>query len=191
MAAEIASAGITSITVQTPTPGGGTSNLVQFEVDSAPSASAGAPSFTTLTATVTPGSTTSYPVTLPSSATDVSISCLNLPAGATCTYSATASAVTITTSATTPAGTYQITIVFTETLPGAATAILFLPLLLLPLLFARRKLGARRVGFMAFLALALALTVASGCGGGSPGGGQTQPQTHVATSSGVVTLTIQ
>jgi hypothetical protein len=88
-------------------------------------------------------------------------------------------------------GTYQITVVFTETLPGAATAIMFLPILLLPLLFARRKLGAGQVGFMAFLALALALTVASGCAGGSSGTGQTQLQTHVATSSGVVTLTVQ
>jgi hypothetical protein len=191
MAAEIASAGITSITVQTPTPGGGTSNLLQFEVDSAASGSAGAPSFTASTAVVSPGSTASYPVTLPSSATDVSISCLNLPASATCTYSEAASAVTITTSATTPAGTYPVTIVFTETLPGAATAMLLLPVLLLPLLFARKQLGARRSALVAFVALALALTAASGCGGSSPDTGQTQPPTHVATSSGVVTLTVQ
>jgi hypothetical protein len=188
---EIASAEITSITVQTPIPGGGTSNLVQFEVDTAASGSASAPSFTTLTATVAPGSTASYPVTLTSGATDVSVSCLNLPVGATCTYSAAVGAVTITTSATTPAGTYQITVVFTETLPGAATAMVYLPILLLPLLFARIRLGAREVGFMAFLALALALTVAIGCGGGSSGSGQTQASTHVATSSGVVTLTVQ
>jgi hypothetical protein len=168
-----------------------TTEIASAEVDSATSGSAGAPSFTTLTATVTHGLTASYPVTLPSSVTDVSVSCLNLPVGATCTYSAAAGAVTITTSATTPAGTYQITVVFTETLPGAATAIVYLPILLLPLLFARIRLGARQVGFMAFLALALVLTVASGCGGGSSGSGQTQASTHVATSSGVVTLTVQ
>jgi hypothetical protein len=189
-AAEIASAGITAITVQTPTPGGGTSNSRQFEVDSAASDSAGAPSFTTLTAIATPGSTATYAVTLPSTATDISATCLNLPSGATCTYSAATGAVTIATSATTPAGTYQITAVFAETLPGAAAAMVFLPILLLPLLFARRKWAARRIGLMVFLALALAVTVASGCGGGS-GGGQTQPQTHEATSSGVVTLTVQ
>jgi hypothetical protein len=190
-AAEIATAGIIPITVQTPTPGGGTSNVFQFEVDTGASGSAGAPSFTTSTATVTPGSTTSYPVTLPSSAADVSVSCLNLPAGATCAYSVASGAVTITTSATMPAGTYQITIIFTETLPGAAAALLFLPILLLPLFFARGKLGARRGAFMAFVVLSLALTTASGCGGSSPDTGQTQPQTHVATSSGVVTLTVQ
>lgn len=117
------------------------------------------------------------------------VTCLNLPAGATCTYSA--AAVTIATSATTPAGTYQITVVFTETLPGAVTAWLFPPILLLPLLFARRTFSARRGALMAFLALTLALMVTSGCGGGSPGAGQNQSPTHVATSSGGVTLTVQ
>jgi hypothetical protein len=31
-----------------------------------------------------------------------------------------------------PTGTYQVTVVFTETEPGAATAIVLLPILLLP-----------------------------------------------------------
>jgi hypothetical protein len=53
--------------------------------------------------------------------------CLNLPTGATCSYSATTNTVSIATSATTPRGTYQITVVFTETLPGAAEASILLP----------------------------------------------------------------
>lgn len=188
-ASEIAAAGITEITVQTSAPGGGTSNSMQFEVDSASPGSG--PSFTTLTATVTPGSAATYPVTVPSSATNVSVTCLNLPSGATCTYSAATGAVTIATAATTPAGTYQITVVFTETLPGAATALVFLPIVLLPLLFAKRRWAEQHIGSMAFLALALVLTAVNGCGGGSSRNGQTQSQTHQATSSGVVTLNVQ
>lgn len=175
--------------MQTPAPGGGASDSMQFEVDSASSGSG--PSFTTLTATVTPGSTATYPVTLPSSDTNVSATCLNLPSGATCTYSAAASAVTIATTATTSAGTYEITVVFTETLPGAATALVFLPIALLPLLFFRRRWAVEHIGFMVFVALALVLAAANGCGGSSSGTGQTQSQTHQATSSGVVTLNVQ
>ena len=184
-AAEIASAGMTAITVQTPTPGGGTSNSLQFEVDSGTSGSG--PTFTTLTATVAPGSSASYSVTLPSGATNVSVTCLNLPTGASCSYAT--GAVTIATSATTPAGTYQITVVFTETLPGAATGFVMLPFLLLPLLFIRKKLAARGVWLTACLVLALTAGVA--CAVGCGGGGSSTPQTHQVTSSGVVTLTVQ
>ncbi len=186
-ATDIASAGTTAITVQTPTPGGGTSNSLQFEVDSGTSGSG--PTFTTLTAMVAPGSTASYSVTLPSGATNVSVTCLNLPMGASCSYSSSAGAVTIATSATTPAGTYQITVVFTETLPGAATGFVLLPFLVLPLLFIRKKLAARGVWLTACLVLALMAGVAGAvsCGGGGSG----PAPTHQVTSSGVVTLTVQ
>jgi sugar lactone lactonase YvrE len=188
-ASQIATAGITAITVQAPAPGGGTSNSMQFEVDSAGSGTP--PTFTTLTATVTPGSTATYSVTLPSSATNVSVTCLNLPSGASCSYSTTTNSVTITTSSTTPAGTYQITVVFTETLPGPATAFILLPILFLPLLLLRRKLFARGIWLTACMGLVLmaALAFNTGCGGG--GGGTTPPQTHQATSSATVTLTVQ
>jgi hypothetical protein len=99
--------------------------------------------------------------------------------------------VTITTSSTTPAGTYQITIVFTETAPGAATGFVLLPILLLPLLFLRKKLAAR--GFFTIclgLVLITAAALSTGCGGGG-GGGSSPPQTHTVTSSGTVSLTVQ
>ncbi len=171
-ASDIVNTGTTTITVQTPAPGGGTSNSLQFEVDSAGSGTP-PPTFTTVTATVTPGSTATYPVTLPSSATSVLVSCLNLPSGATCSYSSTTNVVTISTSSTTPAGTYQITVVFTETLPGAASAFVLLPILLLPLLFLRRKLAVRGIWFTVCLGLVLMTAAAfiTGCGGGSSGGG--------------------
>ncbi|MGA2632668.1 MAG: glycoside hydrolase domain-containing protein [Terracidiphilus sp.] len=184
-AANIASAGITGVTVQSPAPGGGTSNAFQFEVDSAASGTA---QITTGTYTVAPGSTAGYAVAPPSGTTIVSVQCLNLPAGATCSYQSSPSTLNIATSATTPAGTYQITAVFTLTEPGAASGFIFLPILLLPLVLLRRKLAARGVWANAFLGLILlvgAAVVCTGCGGGG-----SLTQTHQVTSSGTVTLTV-
>lgn len=189
-ASEIANAGTASLAVQTPAPGGGTSNAVLFEIDSAPAGST-PPSFTTKSITVTAGNSASYPVTLPSSATNVSVNCLNLPTGAACSYSSGSGAVTITTSSATPKGTYQITVVFTETLPGAAAAGILLPFLLLPVLYFRKRF-ARGKWLVAGIVLAVA-TVAiygTGCGGGSSTP-PPPPQTHQVTSSGSVTLIIQ
>jgi len=192
-AASIAAAGITGITVQTPAPGGGSSNSLQFEVDSASNGTT-PPAFTSLTASVAAGSAATYPVTVPSTVTSVTATCLNLPTGASCSYSSTTNAVTITTSSITPKGTYQITVVFTQTMPGAATAGILLPILLLPLVFVRRKLAARGVWITACLGIVLmaGAAFAIGCGGGS-GSSQTAPPnpTHQVTSSGTVSLTIQ
>ncbi|MGA7156564.1 MAG: chitobiase/beta-hexosaminidase C-terminal domain-containing protein [Acidobacteriaceae bacterium] len=193
---DIATAGTNEITVQTPVPGGGTSNSLAFEVDSAGSGATTAPTFGSLSASVIPGATASYAVTLPSTATNVTVTCLNLPGGAACSYSATTNAVTITTSTATPAGTYQVTLVFTETQPGPATGLVLLPILLLPLLYAGRKPGPGRLRLLTCLGVILIAAAASvlGCGGG--GGSGSTPvtptsSTHQVTSSGVVTLTIQ
>jgi len=189
-ASAVAVGGTASVTVQTPAPGGGTSNSLLFEVDSAGTETP--PTFTTVTAAVTPGSAATYPVTLSSSVTSASVTCLNLPAGASCSYSSTTHALTVTTTSATPAGTYQITVVFTETLPGAASAFVFLPILLLPLAIARKKRVARGIWLMTSLGFVLTVAAASvGCGGG--GGSSTPPpppQTHQVTSSGVVSLTV-
>jgi sugar lactone lactonase YvrE len=194
-ATSIATAGITAITVETLTPGGGTSNSLQFEVDSAATGTT-PPAFTSLTASVTAGSAATYPVTVPSTVTSVTATCLNLPTGASCSYSSTTNAVTITTSSTTPKGTYQVTVVFTQTMPGAATAGILLPILLLPLLFVRKKLAVRGVWFTACLGIILmaGAAFAIGCGGG--GGSSSTPitptnPTHQVTSSGAVSLTVQ
>jgi hypothetical protein len=190
-AADIATAGTVAITVQTPAPGGGTSNAWQFEVDSVSSGSTG-PTITSTTETVTAGSTANYPVTVPSSVTSVYVTCLNLPTGASCSYSSATNTVTIATSSTTPKGTYQITVVFTETVTSAA---FLLPILLLPLGFMRRKLAARGIWLTACLGLVLLATAALsiGCGGGGGGGSSstTPPATQQVTSSGAVSLTIQ
>ena len=189
----LATPGISSVTVLSPAPGGGASNVFQFEVDSA-GPNVTPPHFTPATATVTPGSNAAYSVVLPADATNVSAQCLNLPSGATCTYSASTSVVTIATASTTPAGTYQITVVFTETLPASAAAFALFPILLLPLSSRRRRKSARtlvvKAGTLAILAAGALL--ASGCGT-TVGGTSTSTQTQngAVTSSAVVTLTVQ
>ncbi len=180
-----------AITVQTPTPGGGTSAALTFEVDSAGSGST-APGVTTVTATVNPGSSATYSVTLPSTVESATVSCLNLPQGAGCSYSG--NTVTISTSASTPAGTYQITIVFSETVSGAASSWILLPFLLLPLMFMRKRLAARGAWITACLTLVLlagAAVACSGCGGGSTTTTQPAAQSHQVASSATVSLTVQ
>jgi hypothetical protein len=187
----VASAGTVSVTVQSPTPGGGTSNAQLFEVDTAGSAS-GAPTFTTVTATVSAGSQATYLLTLPTSATNVSVNCLNLPTGANCSYSASAGTLTINTASTTPSGTYQIVVVFSETLPGAAAGYILLPFLLVPLWFLRRRPAFRNLWAMMFLVVALtALATTIGCGGGSKSSSTTAPATHQITSSAALTLIVK
>jgi N-acetylneuraminic acid mutarotase len=194
-AIDIATAGNTiAITVITPGPGGANSNSYQFEVNSASGSTTG-PTFTSTTATVTAGSTASYPVTLPSTVQSASVTCLNLPTGAACNYSAATNTLTITTSSTTPKGTYQITVVFSETVTGAATSWILLPILLLPLVYLRRKLAARGAWITASLGCVLLAAAAYtvGCGGGGSASTYTPPvnPTHQVISSGSVSITIQ
>jgi len=190
-AALVASAGTGVLTVQTPAPGGGTSNSLQFEVDTAGTGTGTAPVFASTTASVAAGSTATYTVTLPSGATNVSVSCLNAPSGVTCSYSA--GMVSIATSSTTPKGSYQIIAVFSETLPGAASSLILLPFLLLPLLFLRRKMAGRGIWVASCLGLVLLAGAAAvvGCGGGGSTATTTTNPTHQVSSSGAVTLTIQ
>ncbi len=185
-ASDISTAGVATITVQTPSPGG-TSNTFQFEIDTAGSTP---PSFPTTSATVTAGSTATFPVTLSSSATNVSARCLNLPAGATCSYSSSAGALSITTTSTTPTGSFVITAVFTETLPGASIAIFLLPFLLAPFASKGRR-NTGRLCLLAIVGMITLLAIVAGCGGGGGGGTNPPPQTHQVTSSGTVTLVVK
>jgi sugar lactone lactonase YvrE len=190
-AGDVAVAGTASVTVLTPAPGGGTSNPLVFEIDTAGGATP--PSFPTGSMTVTAGASATYPVTLPASATNVSVKCLNLPAGAGCSYSAESSSVVITTAASTPPGTYEIALVFAETLPGVATALVLLPMLLAPLRV-RRTRRSRHAWIIVSIGLVMAASaMAGGCGGGqsSQTSSTVPPQTHQVTSSGIVTLIVK
>ena len=191
-AAEIASAGIAAITVQTPAPGSETSIALQFEVDSAGSGST-APRLTAITSTVNAGSPASYSVTLPSTVESATVSCLNLPTGASCSYAS--GTLTITTNSATPKGTYQITVIFAETVEGAASGWILLPILLLPLMILRQRLAARGAWVTACLGLVLlagaALSITGCGGGGSISQPPPAPQTHQVASSDLVALAIQ
>jgi len=191
-AGDIASAGIADITVQSPPLGGGTSNSAQFEVDTE-SGTITPPVFGSVTQTVTAGSPASYPVTLPAAVESASVTCLNLPKGATCSYVATSNTVNIATSAATPKGTYLVTVVFTETLAGASSGLIALPFLLLPLALMRKELakwGVWASACLGLVLLAVAVVASVGCGRGDPTKPEPYP-THQVTSSGTVGLTVQ
>jgi len=103
--------------------------------------------------------------------------------------------VTITTSASTPKGTYQIIVVFTETVTESSNAWILLPILLLPLYFARKRLTRRGAWLTACVGLVVLTASATiiGCGGGgsSTNNQPPPPQTYQVVSSGTVTLTVQ
>jgi sugar lactone lactonase YvrE len=184
-AAAIATSGAYNVTATSTS--GTTSSAFQFEVDTTNSTSSNQPTIATPAATVTAGSPANFVVTIPSSTSISAATCLNLPTGASCSYTASTNTVTIATATTTPKGTYAITMVFTEKVAGAATAGILLPFLLLPLWFLRRKLKFQSAWMSVCMALAiLAGTVlaTTGCGGDSK-------PTSPASNSGVVTLTVQ
>ena len=187
-AGDVANAGTASVAVLTAPPGGGTSNMLAFEIDTAGNNTP--PSLPTGSLTVPAGGTATYPVTLPASATNVSVKCLNLPVGAGCSYSAASSSVVITTAAGTPPATYEITLVFVETLPGAATALVLLPMLLASLRLRKSRKNGHVWIVVSIGLLMAAVATAGGCGGGQSTQ-TTAPQTHQVTSSGTVTLIVR
>jgi hypothetical protein len=188
--ADIAIPGATAVNVQTPAPGGGTSDVLQFEVDS-PAGSTTAPTVPSTVVTVTAGTTATYSISFPGSVTNATATCLNLPAGAICSYSFATGVLTISTSSTTPSGTYQVTVVFAETVASTSTAFILLPFLLLPLFFLRKKLAPRAIWPAVWLSLILlaATAFSVGCGGSSSPTKTTTTQS--VTSSGVVGMTVQ
>jgi len=189
-AAEIATPGATALNVQTPAPGGGTSDVLQFEVDSS-SGSATAPTVPSTVVTVTAGTTATYSISFPASVTNATATCLNLPAGAICSYSFATGVLTISTSSTTPSGTYQVTVVFAETVASTSSALILLPFLLLPLFFLRKNLTSRGTWPAVWLSLILlaATAFSVGCGGSSSSVKTTTTQSVM--SSGVVGMVVQ
>jgi hypothetical protein len=187
-AAQLASPGIVNIQIKSADVTGSSTNSRQFEVDSQTS-SAGGPSFPNPVQSVAAGGAAQYTVTLPSTATNVSATCLNLPAGVTCTYSKDNGTVSVATTSATPPGSYQLTVVFTETLQGTPSVLLlFLPLWGI----AYRRKGRKRAWiWAAAIAFAIAWNVI-GCGGGgnSVGSSPAPTPTYQVRSSGTVTLTV-
>ena len=191
-AISVATAGIVAITVQSPTPADGRSAAFQFEIDSA-STSSGAPTFTTSSATVIAGNTATYSVVLPYPTLGVTAACLNLPVGASCSYTAAVNTLTITTCSTGPVGIYNVTVVFTETVASTSASLGFLPFLLVPLCWQRKKLIRNKVRLTVLVVVFIGAGVLAtiGCGAGSPVRTfAIQPQQE-KTISNVVSLIIQ
>ncbi len=190
---DTAQPGIASVSVLQPDEDAPFSNTLQFEIDSAPSIE-DAPAFASLSATVPAGETARYPVTFSSSVSPSAVTCLNLPAAATCSWSAASSLVSINTAATTPKGNFTVTVVFTETQSAVLPAGILLPFVLLPIAFFHQTGRKRllRIFYLICLAVILAGFVAacanvSGLRNTAPAAGSAGP----FTSSGVVTLTIE
>jgi hypothetical protein len=96
---------------------------------------------------------------------------------------------TIQTSSSTPAGTYQVTVVFSETVTSATPGWIVAPILLLPLFLLRKRLQSRGAWPVACLGLVL-MAVAYGVGCGGSSAPSTTPTAHTVTSSAVVGLAI-
>src|SRR6185437_8756315 len=190
---DTAKPGIGSVSVLQTHADGVVSNTLQFEIDSAQSVE-DAPAFATDSATVRAGRVAVYPVRFSSAVNPIAVACLNLPAGATCAWSAASSAVSINTAANSPHGNFAVTVVFTETQSDILPAGILLPLVLLPAaLFGRSGRERRlRIFYVVCLAVILAGFVAA-CANvnGLRGGAPTANPPGTFTSSGVVSVTIE
>jgi len=186
-ASALTTVGTANVTVQNPGTLGGTSGKEVFAIDT-PSTQAG--SFTatiTTPATVNPGQAATYSVTVTftGSATALTATCANLPTGATCSWNDSTKTLTVQTSASTPAGTYNITVIFTT----ATHAALWLTTALATLLpfgfFAAGKLRRRQMITLVVVGLLLTLAIA-GCSSSFNTASVSQP----AQGSSTATLTV-
>jgi N-acetylneuraminic acid mutarotase len=184
------------------TPGGGASGAIIFDVVS-PNSSSFPVTITPATATVSAGSSAAFTLAFNNAVSGVLSQCLNLPTGAACVYNnspntQTSGTLTITTSSTTPAGTYVIAVACSETV-AASSANIFLPTLLLPLALLRKKTKLKsqrqRQRTMLRMSLGLVLLISTAflmsCGSVSRNESGTFSSTTSATSAGTITLTVQ
>jgi hypothetical protein len=172
-AADVAAAGVADVTVFDPAPGGGTSSAFKFVTDTPAGQRGGfTVSSTTLTLDVVQGQSGSVQVNLNGAAAGalVTAACLNLPAGATCTYDPNTRAVTVATLGTTPRGSYQLIVVFTavQQIASARPQGIFLAAwigltgLPIGLLWIA---GRRKQAAPVYIITILALVLLAGCGG--------------------------
>jgi hypothetical protein len=133
-------------------------------------------------------------VSFSSSVNPIAVACLNLPAGATCSWSAASSSVSINTAGTAPKGNFSVTVVFTETQSAVLPADILLPLVMFPVAFIHRTGRKRllRVFYLICLAVILSGFVAA-CASVNGLRGTAPPAGPAATftSSGMVSLTIE
>jgi Bacterial Ig domain/Alginate lyase len=188
MTSDISASGVASITVSTPGVSGGVSAPLIMAIDSSSNMTVGT---STTTYIVTPGLAVSSQLTfvnLPSGAV-TQANCYNLPAGVNCSYDGQTTKLTLTTGASTPAGTYQVLVVGIVNPQTTAASgghsnrvewgILGLPLGLM-------WLGRRRRCWLYSGAgvLGLCLLLVAGCSSGTP----TSPTASQASTT--LTLTV-
>ena len=191
-ASKIAVKGVFAVSVRTPAPDG-ISNTMQFEVDPASSSTLSSPIFSPAAAQIFAGQTAVYDVSLPGQPAAVSATCMNLPAGATCTYISSSKQLMIQTAPTSPKGTFQVAVIFNETFPSTTNGGVVLPLFMFPFARKRNHRRARSVAKLGSILLAFCVLSAIGCAGVTSAR-QSKPQsipTQQITSSGLVGLTIQ
>ena len=193
-ASDVAGKGEDSVAVTNPAPGGGTSSVFTFAVDTAAGAQGSFNISATTIQAVAQGASVSVPVTfsgLNSSATEFAV-CYNLPAGMTCSYSG--GALVFKTTNATPKGPYQVLAVFTGTeqisaLRGTSEVWYALGLVLV---LGARRLRWRMGGQLLVLVICALMTAAlAGCGGGSTSSGGTTPVTVSGQESIAFNLMVQ
>ena len=195
LASDLTLVGTANVAVFNPAPGGGSSASLTFSIDSSQQAQ-GAFTVTASspTVTVTHGQSTTTSLTFSNlqQGTVISAVCYNLPALADCNYAS--GTVTISTSATTPTGTYHVLIVCTTSglvsssdKPGGRTILFGLLGFPIGLLMFYRRRRLRFYG-LSLLLSAFFLLVASGCGGSVSN--PSSPVVGVQASTGV-TLIVQ
>jgi N-acetylneuraminic acid mutarotase len=197
-------AGWETFNVTVNTLGGGSSGSLAFDVVS-PNSSSFPVTITPATATLAAGSSAIFTLAFNNGVSSDGSQCFNLPAGASCVYNNNANTqssgtLTITTSSTTPAGTYVITVACSETVPvttavtGAATAGFVLPGIILPFSLLRKKMRTESRSLWLTICVGLGLLASAAlvsCGDVSKNESGTFAATTSATSAGTITLTVQ
>jgi N-acetylneuraminic acid mutarotase len=200
------SSGWETVNVSVSTLDGVSSGVLAFDVVS-PYGSAYPVTITPASASVNAGSSATFTLTFASGALGALSQCINLPVGANCVYNSNANTqssgtLTITTSSTTPAGTYVITVGCSETVPITAAAKaavspgLMTPAILIPFGFLRRRLKKKSKSKCAQLTICVGLlfvcaALLVSCGGVSTNENGTLSSTTSATTAAAVTLTVR
>ncbi|PYY17943.1 MAG: TIGR03118 family protein [Acidobacteria bacterium] len=197
-ASDLASSGTAIVIVNNPAPGGGSSEGAMFAIDTATATSV---ILGNNALTVTAGQNAVVTVQATGFTGAIATTCLNAPAGVTCAFNSANNSVTIQTAATTPKGSYAITLVVSaQALARNSSTPAFLALTLgvfgLPvgsvLMEVRRRSKLKAAYWIVPMAAILLLIV--GCGGYG-GMGRTQPtptpQPQSGQASASLTLTVQ
>jgi hypothetical protein len=175
-AADIATVGTADVAVNNPAPNGGVSGTYKFAINSPATAGFTVNTTSGVILNVIQGQSTTLSVTFSGSvkAAQISATCINLPPGVTCKYDSSTATVTISTSPTTPRGSYQIGVIFTVTqlasvrrnglLFAAYGGLLGLPLGAVWIAVAR---GGKRRRWALILPALLLVAVLASCGGSS------------------------